>query len=139
MKGKAGAIDSAEESLDSIQGKLIPLLTKTWAAHVKGNLAFHRSILCKIRNDSEGELKYLMTASILDPGFADYHYRIAQILHDRGDKEAVTHYEQALRLGSPSFELMNDYGCCLNDHDLTWDVKSWEQVMMFFYPESAEA
>ena len=130
--------DKVRANLNFIARLLKPHLGEGWAKHIQGNSEFHKSILARRNGDVVGELFFLKRADGFDADFADYHYRIAQILHDQGSADARARYENAIKLGPPTFALTNDYGCFLNDRGSKAELDSWEQAVSRLYPNGAE-
>jgi hypothetical protein len=94
---KRGEIGRVEAILAVVEKELAPRIDSSELMdHVMGNARFHRSMLSRRKAKADEELEFLLTAARLDHGFTDYDYRIAQILHDRGDAKARGHYEAAL-------------------------------------------
>jgi tetratricopeptide (TPR) repeat protein len=131
---KRGELDRVESYIAVVEGTLAPRIQdRNRRNHILGNASFHRSMLARITKNPDAELAAASAALRLDPGFTDYDYRIAQILHDRGDRTAQLHYEAALRMSPMNFSLVNDYGCCLSEFSPA-DLDSWERVARFFFP-----
>ena len=74
----------------------------------------------------------------LDRHFATLYFRMAQVLHDRGDARAEPFYEMALALSPFDFPTANDYGCWLLDSDQKEKFASWATLCGVIYPDKQE-
>lgn len=125
-------LDLAEKMTLTICQKIAYIKTKRIKSHFKGINSFHLSMIENARKNQEKELYHLQDALMSDFGFFDYHYRLASILHDKGQKTAQMEYERALSLGPIDEAIATDYGCLLQELNNKELLRSWENVCRLF-------
>jgi hypothetical protein len=133
IQGELDVIDSnMADLLETIMPNAAPSVCRS---HIEGNAYFQRSILARRRSDREGEVHFLLRAMNLDCHFATGYYKLAQVLHDKGDSQAALFYEMALVLSPFDQPAANDYGCFLLDSNQQEKFESWSTVCRALYPQ----
>jgi len=123
---KTGNVDLSLEVLTKVCTVIDSLENEKTKAHLRGICHFHRSALIFDPSEKILDLKKAMK---YDFGFFDYEYKLAVLLHNQGDIRAKDHYEQALQTSPFTLEIVNDYGCFLQEN-ASDECQSFENMVL---------
>jgi len=123
---KAGDLCKVNDNLVTVEKIAEKIENADAKNHIIGNFYFHRS---QMETADAQEMSLLLKAEAHDSGYFDYFYRIAVLLHDRGDVSAKNFYESSLAVSPFNFSLVNDYGCFLKDFGFQDEFGDWCQLI----------
>lgn len=122
--------DKVLENIIWLETNIIPKThDPSLSHHIAGILQNHRGVIADAQGRSEHALEHHLKSCELDTGFFEYPYRVAMAYHDLGDERALPYYRHAVSNSPYEFNIVNDYGCLLNDMDQAESLNSLTAIV----------